>query len=91
LQTAILPPLVPWDGARRALIVLKRAKAERIIKSHQLSDIVLPPVPCNGDRSRGRVMSSASSWVRLFSRTKRGTDGGGRDQQAAQNRRHACR
>ena len=35
--------------ATTLLAMLKRAKAERVIKSHQLSDIILPPAPRNGD------------------------------------------
>ena len=45
--------------------MLKRAKAERVIKSHQLSDIILPPAPRNGDpqpwtrRELGMIMGPA--------------------------------
>ena len=35
--------------ATTLLAMLKRAKAERVITSHQLSDIILPPAPRNGD------------------------------------------
>jgi integrase len=35
--------------ATTLLAMLKRAKAERVIKSHQLEGIILPPAPRNGD------------------------------------------
>lgn len=51
--------------ATTLLAMLKRAKAERVIKSHQLSDIILPPAPRNGDpqpwtrRELGIIMGPA--------------------------------
>ena len=41
------------------LAMLKRAKAERVIKSHQLSDMILPPAPRNGDPQPWTFTSAA--------------------------------
>jgi hypothetical protein len=57
--------------ATTLLAMLKRAKAERVIKSHQLEGIILPPAPRNGAiRSRGTVTSSRSSRDQPSAHTK---------------------